>query len=218
MDSPSRTPPQTLPKVIGQNVRAIRTGHGWTQEEVAASCRAAGLKWGYRRVLELESGMVAAGLPTLLRVVAALDSLTPPGEPAVTLSRLLHTTNEVRLGDVEDETAPGLLVARLVSGDEPGRKLQPHLRPYGPSDRDGKTPQPGLSRTDFRMSTSLGLSATEFLEVCFQLWGNGMEAERNRRERLQGPGPLNAAERGWITNELRRELEKKLDPTVVANH
>lgn len=219
VDAPSHPPITTLPQVIGQNVRAIRTEHGWTQEELAAACRAAGLKWGYRRVLELEAGLVAAGLPTLLRVVAALDALIPTGETPVTLTRLLQTTGAVRLGGAEDETeVPGAVLLRVASGTDPGRVLQPYLHAYEASDtnrrvsnRDGKAPTPtALSRADVRMAQKLGLNQVEYLELCLHLWGRGLEAERSRREQVQGAGPLNAAARGWITNALRRELEEEL--------
>ena len=210
MTFPSHPPIATLPQVIGRNVRNLRRHYGWTQEEVASACRAAGLKWGYRRVLELEAGEVAAGLPTLLRLVAALDTLIPPEEAPITFIQLLSTSSEVRLGGEDTETVPGSLVLQILQG-EPGRLLQPHLRHYEPPAEpnygDAPTSRDGLTRAEVRMARSLGLTGAAFMDLCRSLWGHGLEAERNRREREEGGGPLNAGGRRWITSGLREELE-----------
>jgi transcriptional regulator with XRE-family HTH domain len=206
-------PAVPLSQVIGENCRRIRLREGRTQGDVAAACQRVGLGWGYRRVAQLEAGGVAASLPTLLRLAAALDSL---GVEPVTVADLLWSDALVRLSDdaAEDEALPGQLLPHMLTVWR-GRELLPHLRPFTAGEEDDDADGPLRVRSDYgradeRAAKSLGLRRAEMIELTHSLWGHGLETERERRAAESGIGE-NRAARSWITTSLRDALEAELE-------
>lgn len=204
-------PAPSLPDVIGHNCREIRLRGGWTQGEVSAACLRAGLGWGYRRVAQLEAGEVAASLPTLLRLTAALDSL---GGSRVTVTDLLQWEGPIRLSEHGGDEIPGPLLLAALTGAAPGREIAELLAPFtsGEDDAVGRPQRAAADygRADSRAAADLGLKRAAMVDLTRRLWGHSLEAERNRRAEESGIGQ-NRAARAWVTAELRRQLREELD-------
>lgn len=199
----------TLSQVVGANCRRIRLGLGATQSQVAAACVQTGLVWGHRRVAQLEAGEAAATLPTLLRLAAALDVIA--GGTTVSVVDLLRWDGLVVLAD--GETVPGELLAAVVTGTATAGTLAAHLHPAdtGEGGPDGRLrARSGWGRADERAARRLGLNREAMIALTHHLWGQGLEAERDRRAAAAGVDG-NRTGRAWITSALEAQLREALN-------
>jgi hypothetical protein len=170
---------------MGGNARRIRVDVlRATQVAVADACVRVGLGWGFRRVAQLESGQVAASLPTLFLLAAALDSLTPPQRP-ITVADLIAHDGAVHLAPGID--VPGSTLVGVLRGGR-AQNLLPFATPFATPFEDPGTDtqvreraRAGYGRADARVARELGLNQGAMVSATTALWGHGLEAERNRR-------------------------------------
>ena len=203
MNSPPSTP---IAQVIGGNARRIRVEVlRTTQVAVADACVRVGLGWGFRRVAQLESGQVAASLPTLFLLAAALDSLTPPQRP-ITVADLISHDGSVHLAPGID--VPGSTLVGVIRGGR-AQNLLPFANPFEDPGTDTDTrvrerARAGYGRADARVARELGLNQGAMVAATAELWGHGLEVERNRRAAETGTTSRVGLAR--ITATLRDEL------------
>lgn len=215
----------TLSESIGRGARAIRVDAGLTLEEVAKSARLFGLAWSTGKVSDLESGRIAATLPTLLAVTAALGFAVgrpvSPGEllagdgriaindqlsidVSVARSVFSDTGLEVNVmtdvAGVADTALQGVLAGIAIRKNWPvwAREVNPRLV------YDVHT---AFRESDHRMCRLVGVDDTLGAAAMTRLWSRTFTAERDHRA---GPG-ANPQKRGQVARGLKGQLQKVID-------
>ena len=224
----------STPKIIGQNIRAIRERHGVTQAELARQARRYGLRWNATRVSSVEAGRSLLALDALLTLSVALGrsraTRTRPlrrmaqrrhphlsqgcPDPRVLLSDLVRHDGFVGLTD--ELTPTGNAVAAYCAAtevrdtaDDVDELLSPAAGMAGKRYRmrvsDLRDMQRRSDTTEARMARTLEIDTDELLAICWRLWsGRTFSEERDRR-----CGPGGAARRG-PSRQLRAEIEEEL--------
>src|SRR5690606_10484407 len=90
------TEPESLPAVLGRNARRLRIDAGATLEQMASALDDYGVRWSTGRVGDLESGRVAATIPTTIAVALALSQLQ---SRTVGIAELFEGDATVRIND-----------------------------------------------------------------------------------------------------------------------
>lgn len=166
-----------LARVLGRSLRRLRTERGLTLEQAAQTARAVGLPWTLGRWADAERGRVAASLPTLLALSAALG---------VPLAELLVAEEAVAVTPALTLT-PEQLTEVLTGGSPPLRHVtQPDLR---------------LALATRRVAERLDVPAEDVVEAAHALWGRSLTEERDAR----ASAPT-AQARGIMTRNLVAEL------------
>jgi hypothetical protein len=205
VDASAGTP---IAQVIGGNARRIRVEVlRTTQVAVADACVRVGLGWGFRRVAQLEAGQVAASLPTLFLLAAALDSLTTP-PMAVTVVDLIAHDGRVHLAPGTE--VPGPTLVGVLRGGR-AQNLLPFASPFEDPGTDARVRERArvdYGRADARVARELGIGQDAMVAATAALWGQGLEVERNHRAAETGTTSRVGLAR--ITAALRDELRSHL--------
>jgi len=138
-------------RVIGNNVRRIRTQHALTLDLVTAEMRAEGLRYGIARVSDLEAGRVEPKVESVAKWAQALATATQ---------------SPVSLADLFEGHPPHSHV-------QGGTPFMPKSKCTDPFLTAG-APERYAARV-------LGVSVKELIEMAVNAWGVNLTAERNRR-------------------------------------
>lgn len=215
----------SIPVVLGRNVRAIREHHGLTMADVAKEVRSYGVKWSTGRLTQVEHGEGAATIQLLLVLALTLSDLT--GEK-VTPELLLTTDADVQLTPDQELTGQAFTdvfagrTTTLLAHDIPegvqqaSETVQRVLETnsvlgdiLGGDVTFGAIRAANKARTlaDERAARKLGLTDTEFLAWSVRLWGKMMSAEVEERAE---PGAT-PQKKGRITRQLMDEMRGAVD-------
>lgn len=104
----------SLQKVVGENVKRVRTERHMLQEEIASAARNAGLKWSGVTLTQIEKGNRSISAEELLLLAVILD------EP---LSELLHYP-EIDVELTETMLLPSTVLRALASSESRPSELQ----------------------------------------------------------------------------------------------
>lgn len=215
----------SIPVVLGRNVRAIRERHGLTMADVAKEVRSYGVKWSTGRLTQVEHGEGAATIQLLLVLALTLSDLT---EEEVTPERLLTTDNDVQLSPDQELTGEAftdvfagrtttLLVHDVPGGVQEASEVVQRVIDTNSALGDilggdvtfGVIREANEARTlaDERAARKLGLTDTELLAWSLQLWGKMMSAEVEERAE---PG-ASPQKKGRITRQLMDEMREAVN-------
>lgn len=203
-----------MPQVIGLNLRRIRGENGWTQDMVASACRRVGLRGTATRVAQIEAGDFAPTIPNLVRLAAALDSLSGR---SVAIPDLLRSPWPIQLSDNPAETISADDLSALLAG-RPAAAAGPKLLAVPDTPRKPPSPLPpqaSFGRADERVARQLGLRKREMQELTLAVWGRGLQAERDDRAAALARRGRRVALR-LVTAQLRGELEAELEQRRAA--
>lgn len=195
-------------KVIGANVKRLRTDARVPMEAFSKEAKRVGLPYSVGRVGDLEAGRVEAKFETMLLLTQLLANVT--GSP-------------VRLADLLDgDPRQPLLVGETVTPDDQINATPTEIaRRLGWPDLDSAAADFGVNRrkvsdylkameesgiTERRAAKALGIDLAELTRHSVALWGVNLSTERDR---LAEPG-ANVATVGQITRALRDEIEARL--------
>ncbi|BBY56691.1 helix-turn-helix domain-containing protein [Mycolicibacillus koreensis] len=201
------TPPVDVRRVIGANVRRIRTRHGISLETFAREAKRYGLNYSTGRVSDLEGGRVEAKVDTVLALTQVLANLA---DQPVALADLFEGDQRAGLfrgqavePDGQTNVGPLDIARRLGWADlagaaadfgVPQTKVLPYLIAMD---------QSGLAEQ--RAAKRLGIDLAELTRHSVNLWGVNLSEQRDRAE----PG-ANVSRLGQITRELVAQIEARL--------
>jgi len=213
----------SVAQVVGEGARAIRIDAGVTLEEMARAAQHYGLPWTSGRVGDFESGRVAAGLPTLVAVAAALGKAI--GRP-VTLYELVTGKGQVRINErfsLDKSALRGLLsggglevpdivlssgtvlrALEAINRNAPTSLWPKRLRKVK-SDLRLEVLQ-SFSESDLRMCKNIGVDQVLGATAMAALWRRTFAAERDDRAGQDA----NPQRRGQISRQLKEELQEVL--------
>jgi transcriptional regulator with XRE-family HTH domain len=193
MDGASRsTRSPELDRLVGRNLRGIRDEAGLSQAEVAEGMAAGGFPvWTKQTVADVERGTRKVSLDEL----AGLADVTE-----CKLERLLSPDDE--LSDEAERRA------RVLIGLE---------KPKTPDGLEGVTVERSTEKLEDFLCQELGVSRSELVELCRELYGHpGVWVERERRV-LAGDIPSVEkqrqelrARRGHATRAILAEMRERL--------
>ena len=193
MDGASRsTRSPELDRLVGRNLRGMRDDSGLSQAEVAEGMAAAGFPvWTKQTVADVERGTRKVSLDEL----AGLADVTE-----CKLERLLSPDDE--LSDEAERRA------RVLIGLE---------EPKTPDGLEGVTVERSTEKLEDFLCQELGVSRSELVELCRELYGHpGVWVERERRV-LAGDIPSVEkqrqelrARRGHATRAILAEMRERL--------
>lgn len=209
---------RTIPQVVGANLRAIRTEHGLTLNDVAKALRSFNLRWSTGRLGDIEAGRGSATVQMVLGLALALsEACDAPISPL----RLLHSDSPVVL-DGEHLAVKGDAFERLLAGrqhsinlstDLPGPTEQEVLERVFPAGALGQSREPSSGQpapislewdlADSRAAKRLGMSDEAFQALCVSTWGHLLSVEVQQRAE---PG-ASPQKKGRITRELLKALQ-----------
>jgi hypothetical protein len=214
--------PEPLAVVIGRNCRRIRSELDTTQDGLARSARAVGLRWTASSVGDFEAGRSSPTFATVLAVTAALQRAW--------IFQMFQRSNAAQMNGQPRPVPPnaGVTVADLLGGGDGSVLLTDTLAvpaaavadmcrgiPFGvlTADDDAHEPPGGPAAvllrsglTEHRLAQRLGVTPVKVADQSFLLWQSTFSEERDRRA---GPD-ANQQKRGRISRELRTELEEAI--------
>ena len=221
--------PLTLAELIGASVRRYRVEQAWTQDELARSCRDAGLTWSRSTLTDVEAGKKDLELAEALVLAEILDvpvealfegdadwvQVTPGfGGSPPGLRTLLRGGEEFSGRDTRlDQMAPPRLQRSLTPGE---RARLPLLAPRLSEDLIEDTLAVPRGEAEQKAARQLGVTPAEVAVVSRDLWDRSLTEERERRlvvqiqketeaELLRSPHGL----RGHVTRGLLVELARR---------
>jgi len=205
--------------VVGERLRALRTEHGWQQDDIADAARRQGLRWTQATVAAIESGRreLAVGelliLPWVLAthplgVDVSFVDLFPVGDYMVHLGpQAAGSGNDVRatiIGAMEE----------VVHLDTPWRRAADETM------RKGLALWEAGKLAEVRLAGRLGIEPLELAELARTLWGRGLTLERERRVSelvaADADAKVRSATAGHVTRTLTAELRSALDARPVT--
>lgn len=222
--------PETLRRVVGENVARMRQESALRQQDLAIELQARGLSWTRSNVAAAERGERAVSLETLLILANALSS----GERIVALADLVAGAGSVQVSDliqmpkssVRDALRGGEVKISTASGDVAGTlesakvavgRVRQALR------------QTSLLKTmtvaemrvirqwvqgesEQRAAKQLGIQPVEMQLLAYRLWGQPLDDERDARVgHPEGKSSASLrAMRGRVTRTLLTEAREYL--------
>lgn len=207
---------KSLSQVIGESLRAIRTGRSERQDEVAADARGYGLDWTRATVAAIETGKreLRPGELVLLPWIygVELGELIPADAhvrlgPNATASgkavsaALRGAGLEQRMGEFEFPVKEQLRVGMQALADR-FRKLS-RISPTLGEVEDAEADAAG--EVEQRAADRLGVDALHLALLARRRWGHSLTTERDRR------APDDVRSRGHITRTLLSELQPDLE-------
>ena len=222
----TRCMPLTLAELIGASVRRYREVEGLTQDELARSCRDAGLTWSRSTLTDVEAGKKDLELAEALVLAHILEcpvealfegdavwvQVTPGfGGSASGLRTLLRYGEDFLDRDTTfDQMAPPRLQRSLTPGE---RARLPRLAPSLSEDLIEETLAVPRGEAEQKAARRLGVTPAEVAVVSRDLWGRSLTEEREgqlREEIEEGDvrGRLRGL-RGHITRGLLVELASR---------
>lgn len=216
--------PDSLPKVIGGNARRLRREAGATLEQMAAALEDYGVNWSTGRVGDLESGRVAASIPTVVAVSLALSALV---RRPVAMVELFEHAAPVRINDQLTLREGGLhavfvgeqLTWKMVSAersnattlfasarDEFGR-MKRFAERYGEVNLDLIQRAERVGLAEKRAAEDLGVKAGTIAHAAAYMWRRTFTEERDHRAgRDATPQRL-----GQVTRQMKSELRSAFE-------
>lgn len=178
-------------------MRSIRQAAGITLDDFARWMRGAGYRWTTSRVVELESGEVAATLGTLAGVSSALSGLS--GHPVVLVDLLPDSGRiEIARGVVVDVRAmrawlggrPWLVIESDAHDERVAQDARrywsqldeaKHLRGRRFDEHRVVAMMDQATLADERAAKRLGMSLPALMTVALELWDESLSDARDRR-------------------------------------
>ncbi|WP_111718756.1 hypothetical protein [Homoserinimonas sp. OAct 916] len=224
-------PRATIAQIVGKNAKQRRLSADATLESVAQSARSYGLKWTTARVVELERGRLAVGIPVLLILAQVLGDIT--GE-RLTVADLIQTNSWVELnpslavsaqsiqqalsgvevdlntGDVADDGPGGSETVELAL--ESLKRFANDL-PAGFRTKDLRSAAAlpcGLAET--RAAKSLGVHPVVVNAHAWALWGHSLSERRDETVPANASPQLRGHKTRELINEIRESVERAKSP------
>lgn len=224
--------PDTIPAVVGRNLRSYREHFGLTLAEVSKAARDNGVKWSTGRLTQVEKGEGAATVELLVVLALTLSDLS--GFEVSPLD-FLATNDPVRIGgkaaNAADEVPPLDLTAAAFHAILAGEKHEvfPPDMPQEAQEALHADIVEGVKRsaveygtdvtfeqieearkawslTDERAARKLGIGPKTFTGQCIRVWGHLLSVEVEARS---DPGD-SPQKRGRVTRVLLDELRRSI--------
>lgn len=221
--------PKTIAEVVGENAHAARVEDGHTLADVTRAANTIGVKWSPGRVAHIEAGDRELSVDTLIQLGLALSELTgyqispkwlltAESEDEVTLRGNEHaifgeSLNAIIAGDEFELTTSMVVGGQEFAADmvrSATRALTGAMRRVGEvSGRrvtfgDYKHLQAGIELSDERVMKKLSLDESDYLGLCFSLWGQTLSEE----VAALAPEGASPQKKGRISRELLGDLRR----------
>jgi transcriptional regulator with XRE-family HTH domain len=193
----------TIPVVLGRNVRRLRTSGGLTLAAVAEEVRSYGVRWSTGRITRIEQGDGSVTVETLIVLSLGLSELLGT---AVTPAQLLSSDDPVQLGEgvaVRSDALGEVLAGRKTSLllDDVEGAVEALAQTTRQVSETRATVHAGLAEE--RAARKLGWSDEELSQLALSLWGRSLSVEARARAG-EGATPQKV---GHVTRELMAELK-----------
>ncbi|MDP9459342.1 MAG: helix-turn-helix domain-containing protein [Actinomycetota bacterium] len=215
---------------LGQRLRQVREELGETGADLAKRCHWVGLGWDRPTVTRVEQGkrQVTAAELLLLPMIydRSLADLLPPETVALTSGERATTATAEALREALTspphamsggwQVGPGVL-ADFEAAREHILASFRRLKAPMPSAEDWHIVRASRHVNDqvtTKAARALGATAWEVATAAQELWGRGLEAERDARAEELGPAAntrARQARRGHITRRLLEELRPAIE-------
>ncbi|MBF6071871.1 hypothetical protein IU436_29595 [Nocardia farcinica] len=220
------TEPESLPAVLGRNARRLRIDAGATLEQMASALDDYGVRWSTGRVGDLESGRVAATIPTTIAVALALSQLQ---SRTVGIAELFEGDATVRINDrmtlhrgalhdifagreltgipfTENEKLDVQAIMRVVRAETD--RMRRFAEKYG----DVGMPlmlhaERSIGLAEKRAAEDLGVKPATVAHAAVYMWRRTFSEERDRRAGANAsPQKL-----GQVSRQLKAEIRAALE-------